>query len=60
MTLDLDLDAMTSDDRSQAEKILRRGLDLLKRGDDPDHAEPSTRTPPKNKLLSESENGSDA
>ena len=36
VTLDLDLEAMTSGDRSQAEKILRRGLDLLTRGDDPD------------------------
>ena len=33
VTLDLNLDSMTSDDRSQAEKILRQGLDLLKRGD---------------------------
>ncbi len=31
--LDLDLDAMTSDDRGQAARILRRALDLLDGGD---------------------------
>ena len=40
MTLELDLDAMTSDDRGQAERILRRGLDLLQRGNAPDHPKP--------------------
>ncbi len=34
--LDLDLDAMTSDDRGQAARILRRALDLLDRGDEPE------------------------
>ncbi len=33
--LDLDLDAMTTDDRSQAASILRRGLDLLSNNDEP-------------------------
>ncbi len=33
--LDLDLDAMTSDDRGQAAEILRQGLDLLSGSDEP-------------------------
>lgn len=33
LTLDLNLDSMTSDDRNRAEKILRQGLGLLKRND---------------------------
>ncbi len=33
--LDLDLDAMTSEDRDQAATILRRALDLLATGDEP-------------------------
>lgn len=60
VTLDLDLDAMTSDDRGQAEKILRRGLELLKQGDPPEHATPSTRNDSLNKSQSDSEKGSDA
>ena len=35
VTLDLDLDAMTTDDRSHAATILRRGLDLLSSSDEP-------------------------
>jgi hypothetical protein len=31
--LDLDLDAMTSDDRGEAARVLRRGLDLLDGGE---------------------------
>ena len=33
--VDLDLDGMTTDDRSQAKKILRRALDLLSNIDEP-------------------------
>ncbi len=36
--LDLDLNAMTSDDRTQALDILRRALALLSQTDEPDHA----------------------
>jgi class 3 adenylate cyclase len=37
--LDLNLDAMTSDDRDQAATILRRALDLLSGGDEPSPSE---------------------
>jgi len=38
MKLDLDLDAMTSNDRNRALEVLRRAQVLLSRNDEPDHA----------------------
>jgi class 3 adenylate cyclase len=42
--LDLNLDAMTSEDRGQAADILRRALDMVTSGGDLAHPEPVTRT----------------
>jgi class 3 adenylate cyclase/methyl-accepting chemotaxis protein len=44
--LDLDLAAMTSDDRSQAATMLRRALDLLSQGDKPDHPKQAAKKVP--------------
>jgi hypothetical protein len=41
--VDLDFDAMTSDDRGQATDILRRALDLLSNIDEPAAWEPAAR-----------------
>jgi class 3 adenylate cyclase len=40
--LDLDLDAMTSDDRGEAARVLRRALDMLDEGDGTSRTTPAT------------------
>ncbi len=42
--LDLDLDAMTSEDRGQAAEILRRALDIVSSEDEPAQSEQVTKT----------------
>jgi len=46
--LDLNLDAMTSDDRGEAARILRRALDLLDGGETTAHPAPGSRSGSKN------------
>jgi hypothetical protein len=43
ITLHLDLDAMTTDDREQAATVLRRALDLLSHGGDPSQPEQASK-----------------
>ncbi len=49
--LDLDLNAMTSDDRTQALDILRRALALLSQTEEPDQAFSAPKNDPKRKRL---------